>query len=460
MASIFVSYAHVDNVVPEKYRQHTKGWVLDFVEELKIQLDRKPIRNGSYQIFTDGLMKGYDVVESKLKEQCEEADILLLVMSEGYLNSDWCKREREWFLQYVADYSGKVFLIELEPTERENWPDEFKGLQGYPFFELDNGNPVTLGEPSWSFVDPNIKYHTEVKRIAADIADRLKWLHFSGENDTFDYPTIFLADPTDDVRDDCEKVYQFLKKENVTILPISSFISDTEGFKKQVNNDIRRSHIFVQLLGKYTGRKTPEMPDGKPYYQYNLAKTISEESQLRIVQWRNSDLNLSEVQDNDHRNLLQHDTVRSEYIDQFIPYLKSVIKPLSSLPEPSSLYPTNNRRIIIIYNRNESVPLNITINLEVLGIDYFVQSPIGMELRQIVKKSNGVVIYSGADSNWAKNTSLHCRKWMISTDDENRPHGNNEYVVSDQENAIIIFRTNAFDPAQRNELSKIGEARQ
>lgn len=111
---VFVSYAHDDNVMPEgtsaKY-----GWVTTLAHNLNTG-------PGHYRknLFIDHQLKPGDVFSDDLLAKVEGSRLLLLVLSQNYINSKWCGKELDHFIHTHAndpDKPADVFVVELFPFE-------------------------------------------------------------------------------------------------------------------------------------------------------------------------------------------------------------------------------------------------------------------------------------------------------------------------------------------------------
>lgn len=136
---IFISHAHTDN---QSLIDGQLGWV-DFFREalekrLQLYLEPKP------QIAQDPKLHGSDFFADSLQELSSKAAILIVVLSPRYVNSEWCRREMEIFIQ-VANQTGgvlvknwaRIFKVERTPVPLENQFKELRGITGYRFYRHD-----------------------------------------------------------------------------------------------------------------------------------------------------------------------------------------------------------------------------------------------------------------------------------------------------------------------------------
>ena len=82
---IFVSYAHVDN---EPIAGMDTRWVTNLITGLKPLLGKKLGRADAYSLWMDYELRGNEPITPHLLEQVQDAAILLLILSPGYLASE------------------------------------------------------------------------------------------------------------------------------------------------------------------------------------------------------------------------------------------------------------------------------------------------------------------------------------------------------------------------------------
>ena len=151
---IFISYASANNTSLDE--EQGKGWVTTTqgmlsrylktkVSPLSVWFDEKDITVG-------------DNFEVIIKEGLEESATLLIFLSKAYLDSRWCKMERDSFLERLTRYREenkggvqgheRVFIVRLEnDLDEDEIPDELKGLHYKSFFKRSSDTGVPLCWP-------------------------------------------------------------------------------------------------------------------------------------------------------------------------------------------------------------------------------------------------------------------------------------------------------------------------
>jgi len=100
---IFLSYARIDDEVPALDPQ-AKGWVRYLYDQLRVALRHR--LGGEVDFWRD--LKDIDenrLFEPLIEEGLDGSALLLAVVSPSYLNSKWCRKERE---RFVARRGGAV----------------------------------------------------------------------------------------------------------------------------------------------------------------------------------------------------------------------------------------------------------------------------------------------------------------------------------------------------------------
>jgi len=168
--NIFISYAWVDN---EVYPGAENGWVHTFVDGLRKHLARELGRRDE----VDRLWLDYEQVRGNqsltptIREHLVASRTLVLILSNGYLASPWCRQELETFVEKAGTVSGRIFVVQMSPVDQE--PESLRDLLKYSFWYLDDKRlPCTRWFPE---IDPTDReYSREQQRLARDLAVKLR----------------------------------------------------------------------------------------------------------------------------------------------------------------------------------------------------------------------------------------------------------------------------------------------
>lgn len=137
-SDVFVSYAHIDNepLIPG---DSESCWVASLVAQLRAQLSTKLGRRA--EVWLDPLLRRHGPFPDEIQPAVAGASALLIVVSPSYLESEWCRRERELFVEATGGMdsaSGRLFVVHKEQVARADMPVEFRQLLGYTFYDCDD----------------------------------------------------------------------------------------------------------------------------------------------------------------------------------------------------------------------------------------------------------------------------------------------------------------------------------
>jgi hypothetical protein len=111
---VFVSYARADDAMP-----FGSDAEFGLVTTLAANINRG-IGIGKKQIFIDHNLMPGDAFNDDLKRKVERSAVLVVLLSENYIKSEWCGQELQHFIDSHGDDPRKprdVFVVELAPFE-------------------------------------------------------------------------------------------------------------------------------------------------------------------------------------------------------------------------------------------------------------------------------------------------------------------------------------------------------
>ncbi|MGT2475133.1 TIR domain-containing protein [Paraburkholderia terrae] len=306
---VFISYAHIDN---EPFGAE-RGWVSAFADDLAKVL-RRGLGCNTPSIWMDHALTGNQPFTQKIEDALRSSATLLVVASPAYLKSDWCTRERNAFLSTVREKSAsRIFRIDLDRLNRDDFPAEFGELLGYTFWGPDcNGNPRTFGMPV-NDAQREPEYITALTKLRMELGAELTRIHSMESATEVVAPpvaTIFLAEVTDDLDAQREALSTYAKQANLRVLPETLYpYNDVAEYRRRMAADLKESKVFVQLLSELPGKKPQGWDARLPALQYEEAKKTG----LAILQWRGRELDTArmDIADMPHRVLLVGPDVRA-----------------------------------------------------------------------------------------------------------------------------------------------------
>jgi len=422
MHDVFVSYAHVDDLL---FPGVEEGWVTTLVKLLNVRLAQLLGRSDAYDMWIDQELSRHAPVTPEIMAALRETAILLVILSPGYLQSEWCDRELSAFLDLVKDKArsgSRVFVVERERVAGHERPPELKELTGYVAWVEDRKGkaPRILGSPKPA--DDDRKYYELVDDLSLDIVKELRRLKAAAEATTQAGPpaavqpagrTVFLAETTDDLDAERASVKRYLDQAGIAVLPETYLPLEPAAFRQAVERDLGRSHLFVQLLSTVPGKRPPGLARGYASLQHELAAAHGKQ----ILQWRSPGLDVAAVEDADQRRLLELVTVCSESLEDF----KREVRRQAT--EPLDQRPAAPAHAFIFVNREGSdrhLASNVCDVLDEVGAEYalpiesLIPSENRQDLERSIRDSDGVIIVYGSTTvAWVREQLRQCRKISI-----------------------------------------------
>lgn len=332
---LFVSYAHIDDA-PDVGR--AVGWVATLKDNLKTRLDRRlGIRSS---IWMDQRLVAESQLSAPILAALQRSAGLLVVLSRAYLNSPWCARERGGFLDGLQDRRGQrrpLFIVECDDLEHEPLPEAFGDLLRLRFWqrETEGAAPLRLGDPLPTLEDR--QYWARLNDLAFRIAEGLTRMQGAAVDCApaaaapgSAGPAVFLAEVGDELMDEYERLQRSLEQAGVAVLPERAYPrTDPDSYAAAMSADLRRSRLFVQLLGEYPGRVRGW---GLPLaaLQYRMAQRAS----VPVRRWRRFGLAEEDIRDLTHRQLVFATDVVNEGLEDFAAGVLAALRPAAAAAPP------------------------------------------------------------------------------------------------------------------------------
>ena len=428
---IFVSYAHVDDIPDPNVE---KGWVTTLVEVLRNRLTRKLGREEEYSLWIDHQLARYIQITPDIIDTVQNTAILLVILSPGYMASEWCQRERNAYLNMVQERAGSdlgVFIVEY--TKIDERPAEFKDVSGYRFWKSARGYPRTLGMPQPNPLNPSDQgYYDLLSQLSHDMVKELRRLKdvadvavvapdvpapTNTKQELVTCPTVFLAEVTDDLDPLRDEVKRYFEQANLNVLPKNRYIWDPASIQEALDGDIAQSDLFVQPLSNVAGKRLPD--SSKLYTRLQYERAIQAEKP--IMQWRKPDLDMDAITDADHRALLEGTKIFAVGIEEF----KRRVVEQAKLPPPPPPPPPGSKDegitstfiFLDTEKGDRSLAEDVGRVLVQHGEGYVLPMEAGTpaEIREdledhLLDCKALIIVYGGTTVRWVRGQLLQCRK--------------------------------------------------
>ena len=373
---VFVSYVHVDN---RKYGQEI-GWVETLVENIREALPQK-LKRGQPDIWRDPRLSSSEPFSDAIRKAVTHSATLLVILSESYLTSEWCRRELALFLEaaeQTGGATGRIFLVRLDALDHSRWPEAFHGLLGQKFFEQANVDAParTLGTPLANDPEKHL-YFQRLDDLSSELATKLLNMkqaaeipaastgtqELPGPQPPNNSPAVFLAEATPDLDDLRDNIRRYLNQADIRVLPETYYDRTPKAFRTAMEADLDQSLLFVQLLGLYVGPKTSDLPKGYEGLQLDVA----EEKGIPILRWHDPELNVTSVRD---QALLTRAEVMVMAFEEFKREIVNNVRKRQAEQKLSAIEGDGAYVLVNANSRDEQVAQTILQVLDQQGIGY------------------------------------------------------------------------------------------
>lgn len=265
---VFISYCHRDNMVRPK-EEH--GWVDLFEQALTHSITE--FLGRSPKIFRDDTMPGNTRITPTVYGNLEKSLVLVTILSPNFLTSEWCPKELAFFSRKnmkLLDSDCQIFPVVKHPVD--SVPKQLEDIKKHEFFS-GKGKNLTLFRPDCLGPKAKHEFYKKIDVVAREIAEYIKGLpdgrdivstHKTESSESANKePIIYLAEPSPDLWDDYEKIRQDLEGRGNEFLPLDltrdtfkpgSKPASADLYKESIQNDVEKSGIIVNLIGKdHTG---------------------------------------------------------------------------------------------------------------------------------------------------------------------------------------------------------------
>ncbi|MGB6535616.1 MAG: toll/interleukin-1 receptor domain-containing protein [Xanthobacteraceae bacterium] len=378
---IFISYASVDN---EPDPQGAR-WVSQFRSDIETALRRRLGRDVGV-FFDQADLHAFDEL-NVLLDNARTSAIFLAVCSPSYLEREWTLDELKSFSEVAKSSSGgnRIVTIELLRVDESSLPLQLVNLKRTRFYasDQDSETDFTLTPASERFRDV---YNERLQQLAHNLVLLLRDLRdreqvpvapvraeqaaptrsvpvaavaigamgartgaitaMGGEQIPQQGPkveivgapqvTVLLAQVTDDIYDERQRVASYLEDYKIRVVPVGEYPESGAKFASAVAADLQNADLFVQLLGRVRSLKPEDLRgEGEParsyaQFQYDAARRRG----IPVLQWRHPDITLDKIPPvNWDRQLLQSPDVRVMGLQDFMKEIRGTIDQLKQKPE-------------------------------------------------------------------------------------------------------------------------------
>lgn len=385
---IFVSYAH----------SQLNDWSKRLVEDVrKFVATGLGLRDANQvDLWMDYKICGNQPLTDQLRKKVTQSGLLIVLMSEWYLESSWCRDEIDWFVNTMRQERAgcPVFIVRVRATDQASWPRLFKDerghpLVGYDFVRVTEDNALGLpkGYPCPEYAFDSKDYYEGLSKLASDIVVEMKALAMARAPDAGHQPSrasrrreqskhrerIYLAAaPPEDVDDLRDELAGLLNAGGCIVVPETNPL-DCDEVHEHAAEWIAGCDKFVQVLGSVSG---PWRHDdvGFVMHQHNLAQ----EADKPIFVYRAPSVEPSRVKKREYREFIEG------FAQDDVGELRSFAAEVTKVTRPVQGGDRGHRSVFVMASlRDESLEREIRRMLTDLDIAVFPLARCGRGAREV-----------------------------------------------------------------------------
>jgi TIR domain len=294
---LFVSYAHADNYA---FSEGQPGWVADFIHTLR---DLLLARSRDFTLWNDPRLLCGEDFNLAIADSISKSAVFISLLSPAYYDSQYCKKEVNSFRDRPHPSFGlrvgsisRMQAVVLENLPEDRWPPELRTTSPFRFFSdtvdrfskpvhPDDNHPYVQGlfktrNSIWAALD-------EMRRQKAD-GTAIEHTYDTGSD-----PTVYLAEVTDDLYPQFEKLRDTLTQSKSVQVIAPSDESLAAG----------PSVLSLHQFSKVAGRPVSGKPLSRPRLQLEAA--LACHPARRPLVWLPNGLDPADAESPDHRAFLE-----------------------------------------------------------------------------------------------------------------------------------------------------------
>jgi hypothetical protein len=254
----FISYAHLDNRV---LSDGQTGWVASLQRALETRVAQLAGREA--HVWWDPELRGNEVFSDILIERLRKVAALVAIVSPGYINSKWGRRELTEFCRAAEERGGlklgdqaRVFKVLKTLVPLEQHPPELQPFLGYEFYKIepDTGRVRELSEIFGPEAEQ--EFLLKLDDLAHDLCRLLEEMH-DDRASSFVQPQqggrVYLGETTHDLRPQRDALRRALQQHGYTVLPARTLPLVKTELEDAVREDLASCRMSIHMFGSTYG---------------------------------------------------------------------------------------------------------------------------------------------------------------------------------------------------------------
>ena len=249
----FISYAHLDNRV---LSEGQTGWVASLQRALETRVAQLAGREA--HVWWDPELRGNEVFSDVLIDRLRKVAALVPIVSPGYVNSKWGRRELTEFCRAAEAHGGikrgersRVFKVLKTQVPLDQHPPELQPFLGYEFYKIDpdTGRVRELSEIFGPQAEQ--EFLLKLDDLANDLCDLLRELHADTAGSLVQTAGhVYLGETTHDAAGrSATRSRRALQQHGYTVLPSRTLPLVDGELEAAVREDLTLCRMSIHMFG-------------------------------------------------------------------------------------------------------------------------------------------------------------------------------------------------------------------
>jgi hypothetical protein len=286
----FISYAHIDNRV---LSDGQTGWVAGFQRALETRVAQLIGREA--RVWWDPELRGNEVFSDILVERLRHVAALVSIVSPGYINSQWGRRELTEFCRAAEENGGlqvgdkaRVFKVLKTLVPVAQHPPELQPFLGYEFYKIDadSGRVRELSEIFGPEAEQ--EFLLRLDDLAHDMCRLLQLIHEDRAASFVQPPSgacVYVAETTNDLKPQRDALRRALQQHGYSVRPSRATPLEEAEVEAAVREDLAACRLSVHMFGAAYGLVPEGAEVSLPEIQSELARERAEAGRFSRLLW-------------------------------------------------------------------------------------------------------------------------------------------------------------------------------
>jgi hypothetical protein len=370
---IFISYAHLDNL---KMPGQQLGWIELFYQSLTLKLAQRIGKQDAVKIWWDSKkLDGGKLFDNSIEDGIRDSAIMISLISPGYLQSEYCKKEMDLFYSKSAlektgtsiGDNARMIKVLLNNIPHVQIPEQFGRATGFPFYKAadnnDFGDPLDYTDPVFTAQLKDLRdaligifqafpkeqppaipsANAPIQNTAPPAANSVSPIDpvkSDAAKTDADSPgkgfSIYFGEVSDSLRTARKRTIVDLTKSGYSIITNVPPPDEATAHEQKVAEAVQGADLAVHLLDQFPGREIEGTDNWYPRKQVEISLQLAP---AKLI-WVPADLNEQDVEEETYKTFLlgiehnnnsenKFDFIRgnkSELTDQIRDYADAIIQ--------------------------------------------------------------------------------------------------------------------------------------